>query len=127
MGMLEGSTQVDASGVIVNETIDDSELGLALVMGLRQPLWNERFRLVARAQADVTDVSQSTVFDNASSSTDVTQSTTQYAIGIETVLNNMVFDVAWLFGTDPGAGGLTTANRQTIDLDKLVISATFGW
>ena len=70
---------------------------------------------------------QYTEFDNASSTSDTTQSTTQYAIGIETVLNNMVFDVAWLFGTDSGSGGTTLASRQTIDLDRLVISATFGW
>jgi len=96
-------------------------------MGLRQPLWNERFRLVARAQADLSDSSRTTTFDTASSGTDLTQTTTQYAIGIETVLNNMAFDVAWLFGTDSGSGGTTTVNRQTIDLDRLVISATFGW
>ncbi len=126
MSQLDGSTQVDSVGVIVNESIDDSELGLALVMGLRQPLWNERFSLVARAQADLSDSSRMTTFDAASSGTDITQTTTQYAIGIETVLNNMALDVAWLFGTDSGLGG-TTASRQTIDLDRLVISATFGW
>ncbi len=127
MAQLDGSTQVDSVGVIVNESIDDSELRLTLVMGLRQPLWNERFRLVARAQADLSDTNQTTAFDNASSSTDLTQTTTQYAVGIETVLNNMAFDLAWLFGTDSGSGGTTVANRQTIDLDRLVISATFGW
>jgi hypothetical protein len=127
MAQLDGSTQVDSVGVIVNESIDDSELRLSLVMGLRQPLWNERFRLVARAQADVSDSNQTTTFDTASSSTDLTQTTTQFAVGIETVLNNMAFDVAWLFGTDSGTGGTTAVNRQTIDLDRLVISATFGW
>jgi len=127
MSQLDGSTQVDSVGLIVNESIDDSALRLALVMGLRQPLWNERFRLVARAQADVSDSSNTTAFDNASSATDLTQTTTQYAIGIETVLNNMAFDVAWLFSTDSGSGGTSVASRQTIDLDRLVISATFGW
>lgn len=127
LGNLDGSTEVDASGVIVNESIDDGQLHLGLVMGLRQPLWNERFRLVARAQADIEDSSSKTSFDAASTSTDQTQTMTQYAIGIETVLNNMVFDVAWLFGTDTGSGGTTGAGRQTIDFDRLVISAQFGW
>ena len=127
VAQLDGSTEVDSVGVIVNESIDDSELRLALTMGLRQPLWNERFRLVARARAEVSDSSRTTIFDAASSSTDVTQTTTEYAIGIETVLNNMAFDVAWLFGNDSGSGGTTTASRQTIDLDRIVISATFGW
>jgi len=124
---IDGSSQVDAVGNIVNEMIEDSELRMGFVMGLRQPLWNERFRLVARASASVSDVSIMTAFDNAASTTDVTQTTTQYAIGIETVLNNMVFDAAWLFGDDSGSGSPTTASRQSIDLDRLVISATFGW
>jgi len=127
MAQLDGSTQVDSVGLIVNESIDDGDLRLGLVMGLRQPLWNERFRLVARAQADLADTSRTTTFDNASSSTDLIHTTTQYAVGIETVLNNMAFDVAWLFGTDTGSGGTSVSSRQTIDLDRLVISATFGW
>jgi len=124
---VDGSTQVDSAGIIVNESIDDSRIGLALVMGLRQPLWNEKFRLIARARADLLDESRETTFDTASTGTDFTQTTTSFAIGIETVLNNMVFDLAWLFGGDPPPGGATVASRQTIDLDRLVISATFGW
>ncbi len=124
----DGSTQVDSLGVIVDETIDDSRTNLALVMGLRQPLWNEKFRLLARARADWVDASQETAFTGASTTgTDTTTTATSFAIGIETVLNNMVFDMAWLFGGDPAPGGSDEATRQTIDLDRLVISATFGW
>jgi hypothetical protein len=123
----DGSTEVDSLGVIVEESIDDSRTSLALVMGLRQPLWNEKFRLLARARADWVDESQETSFTGASTGTDTTGTATSFAIGVETVLNNMVFDLAWLFGGDPAPGGTDEATRQTIDLDRLVISATFGW
>jgi hypothetical protein len=122
-----GSTTADASGFVVNEAIDDSQSGLGLIMGLRQPLWNEQFRLVARARADWTNTTTETTFDVASSGRDTSQTSTRFAIGIETVLNNMVFDVAWLFGGDPAPGGAAEPSRQIIDLDRLVISATFGW
>jgi len=123
----DGSTQVDSLGTIVDESIDDSRTGLALVMGLRQPLWNEKFRLLARARADWINESRQTSFTSTSTGTDTTGTSTSFAIGVETVLHNMVFDLAWLFGGDPAPGGTDVATRQTIDLDRLVISATFGW
>ena len=127
VGRSEGSTQVDALGTIVNESIDDSHNQLGLVMGLRQPLWNERFRLVARARADWINQSTATIFDTAASGTETTQTTTAFAVGIETVLNNMVFDVAWLSGGGAAPAGPTGASRQTIDFDRFVVAATFGW
>jgi len=123
----DGSTRADSAGTIVDEAIDDSRAALSLVMGLRQPLWNEKFRLLARARADWVDESVETDFTITSTGTDTTRTGTSFAIGIETVLHNMVFDLAWLFGGDPGPGGASEPNRQTIDLDRLVISATFGW
>jgi hypothetical protein len=123
----EGSSQVDSLGNIVDERIDDSSAALGLIMGLRQPLWNERFRLVARARADWVNGSTRSVNGPATSGQEITQTTTSFAFGIETVLNNMVFDLAWLFGGDPAPGGAADPSRQTIDLDRLVISATFGW
>ena len=127
LSQVEGSTRVDSLGNVVDESIDDSRTGLALVMGLRQPLWNEKFRLVARARADWRDQTEMTSFGSVSSEAELTRTTTQFAIGVETVLNNMVFDLAWLFGGDPAPGGANEPSRQTIDLDRLVISATFGW
>ena len=38
---------------------------------------------------------------------DFTQTTTSYAIGVETVLNNMVFDLAWMFGGEPASASIT--------------------
>jgi hypothetical protein len=126
-GKTEGATQVDALGIDVIESIDDSQNRLGLIVGLRQPLGNEKFRLVARARADWIDASQSTTVDTSTIATDRTQTTTSFAIGIETVLNNMVFDLAWLSAGEPLPGGSSEASRQTIDLERLVISATFGW
>ena len=127
LSQTDGSTQVDSAGTIVDESIDDSRTALSLVMGLRQPLWNEKFRLLARARADWVDESVETDFTVASTGTDTTRTGTSFAIGVETVLHNMAFDLAWLFGGDPGPGGASEPGRQTIDLDRLVISATFGW
>jgi len=124
---VDGSTQVDSLGLIVNEAIDDTNTKLTLVMGLRQPLWNEKFRLVASARADWIDQQTETAFDASTSVTELRRTTTNYAIGVETVLNNVVFDMAWLFGSDATSAATTLANRQTIDLDRLVISASFGW
>lgn len=127
LSQMDGSTQVDSLGTIVDEAIDDSRTRLSLILGLRQPLWNERFRLIAGARAEWLDEGLETIIGTTSSGTDFTQTTTSYTIGVETVLSNVNFDLAWLFGEAPSPGGTTTATRQTIDFDRVVISATLGW
>lgn len=127
IAQVDGSTEVDSLGTVVLESIDDTDNRLSLIMGLRQPLWNEKFRLVAHARADAFDSSQDTIIDLNSSGSEFRQTTTSYAIGIETVLSNMTFDLAWLSGETPAPGGSTAASRQVIDIDRLVISAAFGW
>lgn len=124
---VSGSSRSDALGTVVDESVDDSRSQVGLIMGLRQPLWNERFRLIARARADWLNSSRKTTVAGNGTEIERTQTTTNFAIGIETVLNNMVFDLAWLFGAEPDFSAPDGATRQLIALDRLVISATFGW
>jgi len=124
---VDGTTTVDSLGTIVVESIDDTRTRLSLNFGLRQPLWNEKFRLIAGAQADWTDDSRLTIVDDGSIGTDFSQTATSYRIGIETVLSNLNFDLAWLFGESRDPGGSGDARRQVIEVNRLVISATLGW
>lgn len=127
LARVDGSTQVDSLGTIVDESIDDSRNSLSLILGLRQPLWNERFRLIASARAVWLDEGLQTNIGTTSSGTDLTQTTTRYTFGVETVLANVNFDLAWLFGEAPAPSSGSPATRQTIDVQRVVVSAMFGW
>ncbi|ANM29012.1 hypothetical protein ABI59_04485 [Acidobacteria bacterium Mor1] len=119
----DGSTRVDSGGVVeVNEAIDDSQTLLDLIVGFRQPLWSERISLVASAQGNYVDWETSDIIDGSDATSSATTTTTRYAIGIEGVYSHITFDLAWLFGETASA-----ANRQVIDFDRIVLSATMGW
>lgn len=128
---LEGATRIDASGTIVNEVIDDSELRAGLTVGLRQPFFHDRLRFIVSGRADLVNAETSTVFDTGADTDDSSRSTAQYAIGVEGVLANVTFDVAWLFGEEspviPVTLGLPGGSRRTVDLDRLVFSAAVAW
>jgi hypothetical protein len=129
--MTEGSTSVDSSGVIINESVDDSGMHLGLTVGLRQPLFGDKLRFIVSGRGDFTDGEQSTVFDTSSVSDDFSQSTSQYAIGLEGVLANVTFDIAWLLGEEapvvPVDLGLPTGSRRAVVVDRLVFSAALAW
>lgn len=121
----DGSTTVDSLGVIVLEEIDDSMTTLDLVVGFRQPLWNDRTRLMASGRAQWFDQELTTITDANSTSSTTTQTSTNYAIGIESVLANITFDLAWLFGDETTP--FSTGARQTVEFDRLVVSAMVAW
>lgn len=125
MWSTDGGTTVDSLGLIVNEDIDDSLTTLDLTVGFRQPLWNDRTRLMASGQARWFDQELITVTDANSTTASETQTTTNYAIGIESVLSNITFDLAWLFGDETTP--FSTGARQTVEFDRLVVSAMVAW
>lgn len=131
LGNTTGSTQVDAEGLIVNEEIDDSETHLGLTIGLRQPLLRDKLRFIVSGRADVINGERATTFDTGSESEDSSLSTARYAIGLEAVLANVTFDLAWLAGDEgtvvPPELGLPTGSRRTVDLNRLVFSAAVAW
>lgn len=126
-----GATEVDAAGTIVNEEIDDSQINLGLTVGLRQPLFNDKLRFIVSGRADLVGRQSETIFDTASDGDDSSLSAAQYAIGLEGVLANVTFDVAWLSGEEapvvPVDLGLPGGSRRTVDLDRLVFSAAVSW
>jgi hypothetical protein len=130
-GTTDGSTQVDAGGTIVSEVVSDSELFIGLIMGLRQPLFHDKLRFIVSGRADVVDLSRSTVFEASSDINSTTQTTAQYAIGLEGVLANVTFDLAWLSGQEepivPMDIGLPTGSRRVVELDRLIVSAAVSW
>lgn len=130
-GATDGSTQIDAAGTPVNETLDDSQFDLGLTLGLRQGLFHDKLRFVVSGRADVVNREARTVFDTASTADSSRLSTAQYAVGLEGVLANVNFDVAWLSGEEapvvPIALGLPAGSRRTVELDRLVFSAAVAW
>ncbi len=130
-GTVSGSTEVDAAGTIVNEEIDDQQMHLGLTVGLRQPLFRERLRFIVSGHADMLDEERGTIFDTGSELDESSLSTAQYAIGLEGVLANVTFDLAWLNGTEepvvPVELGLPGGSRRTVELDQLVFSAAAAW
>ena len=128
---LEGSTEVDAAGTIVNEAVDDSWLAVGLTLGLRQPLFDDKIRFIASGRADLIDGERSTLFDSSSEADDGSQTITQYALGIEGALANVTFDVAWLFSEDapiePVELGFSGGSRRVVEFDRLVVSAAVSW
>jgi hypothetical protein len=130
-GMVEGATQVDASGTIVTESIEDTIAQLGLTVGLRQPVFRDRLRFIVSGRADVADEDRLTSFGTGSDGTSASNSTAQYAIGLEGALVNVTFDVAWLLGeeapTTPVTLGVPAGSRRSVDLDRLVFSAAVSW
>jgi hypothetical protein len=130
-GMVDGSTQVDAAGLIVNEEIDDSHMHFGATVGLRQPLFHDKIRFIVSGRADLLDQETSTVFDTGSDDDDSAQTIAQYAIGLEGVLANVTFDLAWLQSEEapvvPVDLGLPGGSRRSIELDRLVFSAAVAW
>jgi len=130
-GSASGSTQVDALGVIVNEEIDDSWTSLGVILGLRQPLFQDKLRFVVSGRADLVNLDTVTAFDTAVDGDDVSQTISQFAIGLEGVLANVVFDLAWVTGeeepTIPGPIGLPEGSRRIVELNRLIVSAAVSW
>jgi hypothetical protein len=130
-GTVEGQTTVDAAGTIVTERIDDTRSHVGLIVGLRQPLFQDKLRFIVSGRADLVGLDEQTVFDAASNQDDETLSVAQYAIGLEGVLANVNFDLAWLAGEEapvvPVPLGLPSGSRRTVELDRLVFSAAVAW
>jgi hypothetical protein len=129
--MVSGATQIDAQGVIVNEEVDDSFLGLGLTLGLRQPLFKDKLRFIVSGRADILDEDVSTTFDTGSDTDTGSQTLTQYAIALEGVLANVVFDLAWIAGEEatvvPIPLGLPEGSRKVVEVDRLIVSAAVSW
>lgn len=131
VGLVDGATQVDAAGTVVNEAIDDTQIHVGLTIGLRQPLFNDKLRFIISGRADFVNQETNTTFDTAADGDDSSLSTAQYAIGLEGVLANVTFDVAWLSGEEapvvPVPLGLPGGSRRSVELDRLVFSAAVSW
>lgn len=130
-GMRDGSTRIDAAGITVNESIDDTALSLGLTVGLRQPLLRDRLRFIVSGHADFASLESETAFDTGRDANDATLSTSRYAIGLEGVLSNVVFDIAWLRGeeapVEPVDVGLPSGSRRAVELYRLIFSAAVSW
>ena len=130
-GIVDGSTQVDAAGLIVNEAIDDSHLHLGVTVGLRQPLFRDKIRIIVSGRADLVDQTTNTIFDTGADGGSSSHTITQYAIGLEGVLANVTFDLAWLQSEEapvvPVNLGLPGGSRRSIELDRLIFSAAVAW
>jgi hypothetical protein len=126
-----GSSQVDAAGTIVNEKIDDTQIGLGLTLGIRQPLVHDKLRIIVSGHADLLDSQIQTTFDTGSEKDSATLTAAQFAVGLETVLANVTLDLAWLTGeAAPSVAipiGIPEGSRRTIQLDRLVLSAAVSW
>jgi hypothetical protein len=130
-GMATGSTRIDASGFIVNETIDDTHLNLGVTVGVRQPLYKDKLRLIVSGRADIVDHETNTVFDIGTDSDNQSHTVAQYGVGLEGVLANVTFDLAWLQSEEapvvPVDLGLPGGSRRSIQLDRLIFSAAVAW
>jgi hypothetical protein len=126
-----GSQQTDAAGTIVNEKIDDSLIGLGLTLGVRQPLFHDKLRIIVSGHGDLLAGKTGTIFDTGSAKDDTTLTVAQYAVGLEAVLANVTLDFAWLTGEEatvtPVPIGIPAGSRRTVQLDKLVLSAAVSW
>ena len=129
--MIEGGTQVDLGGQVVTEEISDSLANLGLTLGLRQALLGGRLRVIVSGHADILNGDTETAFDAGIDGDSSTQTLTQYAIAIEGVLANVVFDLAWLSGEEvtvfPVELGIPAGSRRIVQFDRLVVSAAVSW
>jgi hypothetical protein len=130
-GITDGTTQIDAGGTVVSESIDDAESELGLTVGLRQPFFRDKLRFIISGHADLSQGERTTYYDAAADGGDTSLSTAQYAIGLEGALANVTFDVAWLAGDEapvvPVELGLPSGSRRGVELDRLVFSAAVSW
>ena len=130
-GTVDGSTRVDAAGLIVTERIDDSRLHLGATVGLRQPLFRDKLRIIVSGRADLVDQETNTIFGSGTDGDDSSHTITQYAVGLEGVLANVTFDLAWLQSDEapvvPVELGLPGGSRRSIELDRLIFSAAVAW
>jgi hypothetical protein len=128
---LQGLTMTDAAGFLISETIDDSQLRLGGILGLRQPLWQDKLRFVVTGRGDYFNIETNTDFETSRDNESSSRTITQYALGLEGVLANVTFDLAWLFSEeapiDPGDIGLPSGTRRNVSLDRLVVSAAVSW
>ena len=126
-----GETSVDAAGTPVREEVDDSRIGLGVVLGVRQPLFRDKLRLIVSGRGDLAREEVATIFDTSEERDEATLSSAQYAIGLEGVLANVTFDLAWVFGEEialtPPALGIPAGSRRTVELDRVVFSAAVAW
>ena len=126
-----GETLVDAAGTPVREEVDDSRLGLGVVLGLRQPLFRDKLRVIVSGRGDLARDETATLFDTSEERDEATLSSAQYAVGLEGVLANVTFDLAWVFGEEialtPPDLGIPAGSRRTVELDRVVFSAAVAW
>ena len=129
--MASGRSQTDASGTIVNESIDDSLLNLGLTLGIRQPLLKDKLRIIVSGHGDIASSKVGTTFDTGSSKDRATITAAQFGVGLEAVLANVTLDLAWLNGEEspvvPIPIGIPAGSRKTVQLDKLILSAAVSW
>lgn len=127
----DGRQQTDAAGTIITETIDDSSIGLGLTLGIRQPVFRDKLRIIVSGHGDLLASKSGTVFDTGSEQDDTTLTVAQYAVGLETVLTNVTLDFVWLAGEEitvaPLPIGIPGGSRQTVQLDRLILSAAVSW
>jgi hypothetical protein len=130
-GMLEGSTTIDSLGFISSEEVDDDRTFLNATLGLRQSFLGDKLRFIVTGRADVVDLDQTTNFLTGSTTDSATLTSASYAIGLEAVLSNVVFDFAWLSGTEepviPVDLGLPGGSRRSVELDRLIFAAGAAW
>lgn len=128
---VDGRQQVDAAGTIVTERIDDSLIGLGLTLGVRQPIFRDKLRIIVSGHGDLLAAKTGTFFDTGSEEDDRTLTAAQYAVGLETVLTNVTLDFVWLAGEEvtvaPLPIGIPAGARQTVQLDRLILSAAVSW
>jgi hypothetical protein len=84
----------------MREEVDDSGLGLGVVLGLRQPLFRDKLRVIVSGRGDLARQETATLFDTSTEQDETTLSSAQYAIGLEGVLANVTLDLAWVFGEE---------------------------
>ena len=129
--IVDGATQVDAAGTLVSEAIDDTEARLTLVLGIRQPIFRDKLRVIVSGRGDLSSLETKTTFDTGSDDDRASHSDAQYAIGLEGVLANVTLDLAWLAGEEaavvPVPIGVPSGSRRTVQLDRLVFSAAVSW
>ena len=129
--MISGGAQTDEAGTVFNDKIDDTALGLGLTLGLRQPLFRDKLRIIVSGHGDFLSAKTATSFEAGSTKDNVTLTVAQYAVGLEAVLANVTLDFAWLTGEEatviPVDIGIPAGSRRTVQLDKLVLSAAVSW
>ena len=103
-----------------------------------RPVWMSVVFLVlvaapwaAQGRGDYFNIETNTDFETSRDNESASRTITQYALGLEGVLANVTFDLAWLFSEeapiDPGDIGLPSGTRRNVSLGRLVVSAAVSW